>query len=158
MQQKHISMYGFTLVELLVATLVFVSAVIGVSSFLVTSIIHQRNSLATQTVIDQSSFFAEYISRSLREIQKESGSGCLPVAGTNYELTHFNAGTGYWEGLKFIEQGTCKEIYLSAGSVVEAIYPSGETNNLASSNVLVNDLHFTIRGDALGDAIQAMAT
>jgi prepilin-type N-terminal cleavage/methylation domain-containing protein len=74
---------GFTLIETMVALAVFTIIVGAALSLLVSAIITQRGSLGRQSLVDETSFVAEYMSRALRQAQKDISGTCIP-AGRNY--------------------------------------------------------------------------
>lgn len=75
---------GFTLIEMMVAVSIF-SLVIGASSgLLISSIKNQRRSLATQEILDQTSYLMEYMSRTLRMAKKDMAGTCTGTPKLNY--------------------------------------------------------------------------
>lgn len=103
---------GFTLIEILVAMSVFSLIIVIFSGLFVSSARIQGEVLAKKQVLDSASFIEEYISRSLRQAQKElAAPGCLSSNGLNYEKTREG------RGVKFINyQGICQEFYLDVSS------------------------------------------
>lgn len=95
---------GFTLVEMLVAIAVFF-IIIGVASGIFISTIRaQRYNLAYQELLNQTSYVAEYMSRSLRMAKKDLTGNCIG-AGLNYDKTA--------NGIKFIDyENKCTEFFL----------------------------------------------
>ena len=78
---------GFTLIEMVVAVAVF-SLLVSVSTgILLSSLKAQRQSLATQEVLDQTSYLMEYMSRSLRMAKKDLAGTCTGTAKLNYAFT-----------------------------------------------------------------------
>ena len=78
---------GFTLVELLISVAIFSLIVGGVVNILSSTFVVQRKSLASQELVGQTSFVAEFMSRALRQAQKEfNAPGCLSTIKDNYEL------------------------------------------------------------------------
>jgi len=77
---------AFTLVEMLVAILIF-SIIIGAATGVFISAIRmQRYNLTYQQMLDQTSYAMEYMSRAIRMAQKDTGAECIATAGKNYEL------------------------------------------------------------------------
>lgn len=85
---------GFTLIELLVAVVVFMIALTALVGVFASALRNQRYILASQQLLDQSSYALEYMSKSLR-MAKEDEGGCIG-AGDTYE--------GSGESLKFKNQ------------------------------------------------------
>lgn len=78
---------GFTLIEMVVAVTVF-SLVVGVASgIFVSSLKAQRQSLATQEVLDQISYVAEYMSRAIRMARKDMTGDCTGIPKLNYAFS-----------------------------------------------------------------------
>jgi len=80
---------GFTLIEMLIVALILsilVAAIIGV---FVSVVRVQRYTLATQLLLDQTSYNMEYMSRYLRMAKKEQDENCVSdcpegISGSNY--------------------------------------------------------------------------
>jgi len=148
---------GFTIVELLVAVLIF-SLVGGATlNLLVSGISSQRNALARQTLIDETSFLAEYVSRALRQARKELSSplACLSTRGLNYESISP-------ERIKFIARdGQCREIFFESiagfGTIKERI-GTGTPAELVSDDLDVEELSFALQGANQTDNFQPRAT
>lgn len=79
---------GFTIVELVVATAVFVFVVTSVSGIFVTVLQSQRRSIAYQQLLDQTSYLMEYMSRSLRMAKKDLNGACTGAAKLNYSFSN----------------------------------------------------------------------
>jgi len=75
---------GFTLIEMVVAVAVFTLLVSAGSGIFLSSIKAQRQSLATQEVLDQTSYLMEYMSRALRMAKKDLAGVCTGTAKLNY--------------------------------------------------------------------------
>lgn len=148
---------GFTIPELLVAIALF-SLVTGASmNLLVSAIGAQRTALVGQDIINQSSFVMEYMTRALRQAQKElvdAPNGCLASGrGYNYEIT----GTGEG-GIRFINtQGLCQEFYLEDG-VIKEIIDTGVPDNITSDNFMITQFSFVLNGESQGDLLQPRLT
>ena len=75
---------GFTIIEMIVAVAVFTLLVSAGSGVFISSIKAQRQSLATQEVLDQTSYLMEYMSRALRMAKKDLTGVCTGTAKLNY--------------------------------------------------------------------------
>jgi len=75
---------GFTLIELLVSVAVFALAVSSVSGLFASSLKIQRRSIAYQQLLDQTSYFLEYMSRAVRMARKDLSGACTGTAKLNY--------------------------------------------------------------------------
>lgn len=147
---------GFTIPELLVALFVFSLVTGGATNMLLSGIAAQRSSLATQELLDQSSFAIEYMTRSLRQARKDLGPTCLRAQGLNYELTQ--AG----EGIMFINANSqCQEFRLTAQRIEEVFWQGGEISSqafLTSNNPAITSLEFLLKGEGQGDDFQPRVT
>lgn len=159
--RNSIRQRGFTIPELLVSLMAFSLVVGGASNLLLTGISAQRNSLATQELLDQTSYMAEYMTRVLRQAQKDLGPTCLSAGGLNYEVSSngvdwFADGTG--NRVRFLSNnGQCHQFLLVDSRIQEIISPApGEY--LTSDNLEVLSLQFITLGSDQGDDIQPRVT
>ncbi|MCH7828637.1 prepilin-type N-terminal cleavage/methylation domain-containing protein [Patescibacteria group bacterium] len=143
---------GFTIPELLVSLLAFSLVIGGATNLLLTGIIAQRHSLATEELLDQTSFLAEYMTRVLRQAQKDLGPTCLSTSGLNYELTLGG------QGVKFLNNaGQCHEFLLQGTRIQESI-PPAPAEFLTSDNLEVVSLQFVLLGENQTDDLQPRVT
>lgn len=115
MSIQHIQK-GYTLIEILVAVGIFTILIAAPTGFFVGSLRGQLKTLASQKLLDNTSYTLEYISRSLRMAKKELSAdpltACLLEGGTilyghNYQITRGG------NGLKFINyKNECQEFFL----------------------------------------------
>lgn len=111
---------SYTLIEILVAVSIFTIVIAAPTGFLVGSLKGQQKALASQKLLDNTSYALEYISRSLRMAKKDTIGSCIsPLDSTNYrnyEKTDFRElnGIGYsGSGIKFKNyQEVCQEFFL----------------------------------------------
>ena len=78
---------GFTLIEMVVAVAIFSLVVGAVSGIFVSSLRAQRQSLAYQELLDQTSYVAEYMSRAIRMAMKDMTGECTGEAKLNYAFS-----------------------------------------------------------------------
>ncbi len=147
---------GFTLIELLVVIGIF-SIVIGmVSVIFILGIRQQKVAFVSQTVLDQTSFALEFMSRALRMARKElSTPTCLSQNGLNYEITLPGS------GLKFInslENSDCQEFFLESGQLKYWKKSTGETLPLTSNKLEIAQLKFNLTGSSQSDDLQPAVT
>ena len=139
---------GFTLIEMMVAVGVFTLLVSAASGIFVSSLRAQRHSLATQEILDQSSYVMEYMSRALRMAKKDDVNGTCTTAGIpklNYAI----------EGqcLKFRNyHSECQEFCLDGGRLKEV--KGGSENYLTSENLTVEDFSVNLEGQQQTDNLQ----
>ncbi len=145
---------GFTLVELLVAVLMFSLIVVAISGLFISGIRSQKYSLLSQRLLDQTSYAMEFMSRALRMARKELIAGqCLSTRGTNYEVSPDGL------SLKFInhlEGDDCQRFFLDNSQLKfqRNITGTPETLELTSSQFEVTDLKFIVIGGDQYDDLQ----
>lgn len=154
-QKKSGSEKGFTLVEMLIAMFVFSLIVGAVSGLFISAIRGQRSTLASQRLLDQTSYSLEYMSRALRMAIKEGQQAdplvdCLSQDGLNYETN--TDGTS----LKFInhlENDDCQEFFLNSGShqLEQRKNNLNDTFPLTSSKLQISSLKFFLYGEDQND-------
>ena len=151
LKQKK-SLTGFTIPELLVALFVFSIGVGAALSLFLAGISFQKNASSFEEFSSQSSALFEYLSRSLRQAQKDLIGTCLSSTGLNYELFDANS------RIKFINQkGECQEVFLEASIVKERIGGASAVN-LTPTNLQVSALTFSLLGAGQQDDIQPRVT
>jgi len=131
---------GYTLIEVLVAVSIFTIIIAAPTGFLVGSLKGQQKALASQKLLDNTSYTLEYISRTLRmakkELSTESALACLfdedstILYGYNYQITRGG------NGLRFINyKEECQEFFLENGTLKES--KDGAINSLTSDDLEV---------------------
>jgi len=97
---------GVTLIEMLAAVAMFSIIIGAISGLFISGIRSQRRVLATQELLDRTSYVIEYMSRAIRMAQKDLNGECI-TAKLNYKKT--SSGTG---GIKFKNyEGICQEFF-----------------------------------------------
>lgn len=146
---------GFTLIELLVSIGVFSIIIGAVVGLFISGAREQRFALTTQSLLDQTSFALDFMSRALRAAQKDSQGTCLSQVNSNYELTR--AGSG----VKFVnsaENNDCQELFLEASQLKLFKQSSGLTLPLTSGNLEITWLKFNLIGGTQEDDLQPRLT
>lgn len=147
---------GLTLIEMMVVGTIFCLIIATVLGIFSSAIRAQRFSLASQQLIDQTSYVMEYMSRFLRMAKKELDAGgptaCLSANGLNYEKTYGDS------GLKFKNyKGECQEFYLDTD---RRLYQTIDTIRLplTSEKFNVKNLRFSVSGQTQADNVQPKVT
>ena len=155
---------AFTLIEMLVSAAIFVSLIGVVSAIFVWTIRLQRQSLAYQELLDQTSYVMEYMSRAIRmaikdDIKTESfeEKNCLSGYKVNF-ATSTNQGNMC---LKFRNyenkcQEFCRENSNGKKKLVEKI--EGTKRDLTSPSLDVTDFTVKVTGAAQGDQLQPLVS
>ncbi|MDI6591434.1 MAG: type II secretion system protein [Patescibacteria group bacterium] len=152
---------GFTLIEMLVAIMIFSIVIGAISEIFVSGILEQRRALASRALLDQASFCLEYMSRALRMAKKETVEHCLSEYGLNYEITDIEPG---FLGLKFInhlEGNDCQAFFLQNGQLKykkKIGTLEEETLNLTSEELEIISLFFNLSGQSQEDNLQPRVT
>lgn len=139
---------GLTLIEMLVAVTVFATIIGAISGVFISGVRVQRRVLATQEILDQTSYLMEYMGRALRMAKKDLTGNCLTAvgAGYNYEITA--------DGIKFIDyHGVCTEFHLDAEQLKKTT--DGTTLELTSDTLQVNSFKVNLSGEYQGDSLSS---
>lgn len=110
---------GYTLIEILVAVSIFTTVIAAPTGFFITALKVQQKALASQKILDETSYVLEYVGRAIRMAKKEltceykdSPQTCFCLKtkgyGYNYETTRDG------NGIRFNTYDTpsdCKEIF-----------------------------------------------
>lgn len=94
---------GFALLELLVVLFIFLIIIFVAIDIFMSILYHQQRVLDEQEILNQASYFVEYISRALRMAVEDETGGCLGLdkIGYNYALIE-DPLTNTGKGIKFI--------------------------------------------------------
>jgi len=155
---------GFTLIEMLVAVLVFSIIIVSISGIFIFSVKEQRKLLNNQILLDQVSYALEYMSRALRMGIKQSSElpSCLDYEGQNYKV-YESGGTIRIRFINALQDNDCQEFYLENNQIMQAkgIINSATPTviNLTSSGyVKINSLKFNVSGESQEDYLQPRVT
>lgn len=125
---------GFTLIEMVVAVAIFALLVGTTSSVFFSSIKNQRQGLAIQEVLDQTSYLMEYMSRSLRMARKDLVGDCTGTAKLNYSFDG--------QCLNFLNYNDeCQQFCLDGTRIKDE-----NDNYLTSDSLQVNDFSVILSG------------
>ncbi len=144
---------AYTLIEILVAVSIFIAVLAAPTGFFVGSLNVQQKALASQKLLDNTSYVLEYISRALRMAKKDdiNGINCLSGNKINYEITASG------QGIKFRNYNDeCQEFYLEGDRLKES--KDGIENYLTSGDLEITSLKFKISGQTQADDDQPRLT
>ena len=154
---------GFTLVETLVALLIFGFVSVILVNIFVSVLNSQKRILQNQELMNQSSYALEYMTKAIRMAEKDMTGTCSGAAGENFRvgtspvsiafLTYDIKDSSYKCVQFLIENNAIKE----RRSTDESL-PTGTALPMTSSAVSVDRLEFYVTGDILGDNIQPKIT
>ncbi len=137
---------GFTLIEMVVATAIFVLVMTAASGLLVSGLRGQRQSLAHQQVLSQTSYLMEYMSRAVRMARKDMAGTCTGTPKLNYAFSG--------QCLKFINyKNQCQQFCLEDGRLKNenGVY-------LTSGDLQINSFNVSLSGQTQDDDLQPKAT
>ena len=140
---------GFTLIEMLVAVTVFISVITAGSGLFVFGLRVQRQSLAWQQLLAQTSYLMEYMSRAVRMARKDMNGTCTGTAKLNYK----------WVGqcLKFRNyKNECQQFCLDGDRLKEI--KAGSENYLTSDELQISPFNVELAGQSQYDNIQPRVT
>lgn len=147
-----VSKKGLSLIEVLTSVTIFSIVVLTVTGIFISVLRIQRKVLATQEILDQTSYALEYMSRALRMAKKDISGTCFG-AGDNYKL--FTTATS--TGIKFIDSNNnCTEYYLENNMLKKAIGSS--LSDLTSAKLKVNYFKIVLDGESQNDNNQPRLT
>ncbi|MBI2450410.1 MAG: prepilin-type N-terminal cleavage/methylation domain-containing protein [Candidatus Nealsonbacteria bacterium] len=133
---------GFTLIELMVSVAVFVLAVSAASGLFASSIKLQRNSIANQQLLAQTSYLTEYISRAVRMAKKDLTGACTGAAKLNYSFSN--------QCLKFSNyKDQCQQFCLVGSRITD-----GGVNYFTSNDLNVLLFNVNLSGQTQSDNVQ----
>ena len=142
---------GFTLVEMMVSITIFLIIGGAVLNLLFSAIALQRSTLDRREVVDQISFVAEYMSRAIRQAEKDLLDTCLALGAIgNYRVL-----TG-GEVLLFLDKDMkCREFSfdVATNSIQERRSMTSLATGLeppvalTSDNIEVNEMRFFLQGE-----------
>ncbi|MGC9031452.1 MAG: type IV pilus modification PilV family protein [Minisyncoccia bacterium] len=142
---------GFTLVELLTAITIFSISIVGFLNLFSWSIKYQRESLIEGYLIDSTSYFFDYLTRSLRMAQKDIQGSCTGNARLNYFVSDD------LKRIKFLNsKGECIEFYLESNNL--KISKSEISLPLLPQDIILEDIKFFVSGQLQEDNLQPKIT
>lgn len=144
---------GFTIVELLVTSVIFALVFGSAIGIFVQAIRLQKYNLSHQELLNQTSYAVEYISRALRMAQRDDGT--CGFAGQNYNITDSGARISFRN-----KNGVCQSFYWHRTNSQLYVSGGGFSSDLplTSDSYELVDLRFIKYGDSSGDNLQPRAT
>jgi type II secretory pathway pseudopilin PulG len=154
---------SYTLIEILVAVTIFTIVIAAPTGFFVGSLKGQIKSLASQKLLDNTSYTLEYISRALRMAKKELNCSdindpatCSCLKSEGYGFNYENP-AGNPSAVRFINhKGECQEFFLGEGRLKES--KAGLENYLTSEELELISLKFNLFGQGQDDTDQPRVT
>ncbi len=133
--QKQKKEKGFTLIEMIVASFVFLLVIIVVISVLISTIRSQNLVLEDQKVLAELSYAMEYMSRALRMAKSDDTGNCSPH-GIYSKIDN---------RIKFLNyEGKCQHFYLEEGTIKTRIEETNLTSGINLTSDKINIENFLI--------------
>ena len=153
MLKKKKSLTGFTIVELLVTSVIFALVFGSAIGIFVQAINLQKYNLSHQELLNQTSYAIEYISRALRMAQIDDGT--CGFNGQNYNITDSGRRVAFKN-----KNGLCQSFYWNQSNNRLYIGGGGFSSNLplTSDSYEIVDLRFIKYGDEFVDFLQPRVT
>lgn len=166
---------GFTLIELIVVMAVFLLIMGTAIGIFISIVSHQRIILAQQELLNQTSYFIEYMTKGLRMAGKAQTSECIGE-GYVYQLEDYDTNLQAYRGIKFINRsdadishpdGACQKFCLDndpQSPVLREIKNStgswdcSKGINVTSTNLKINSLRFSLNGAVSGQGADHVPT
>ena len=142
---------GFTVIEMLIASVVFAIIFGAAMSVLVSSMRLQKYNLAQHELMNQASYAVEYMARALRMAVKDDGS-C--GSALNYNIVQS-------QSVSFMNyNGDCQRFYINNGQLMVSVAGGNLAGGVAltSDNFEILNLNFYKTGDGAGPLQQPKIT
>ncbi|MFH1656842.1 MAG: prepilin-type N-terminal cleavage/methylation domain-containing protein [Candidatus Nealsonbacteria bacterium] len=143
---------GFSLIEMLVVIAVFSIILSGLIGIFVSALRSQRYYLASQKLLDQTSYVMEYMSRSIRMAKKQTTDPSMPICLT-INFTNYENPLSDDSKIRFIRNVQndlkCQDFYLINKQIKQKISTGGANfviSNLTSDDIEVTSLKFILSG------------
>ncbi|MCD6528413.1 prepilin-type N-terminal cleavage/methylation domain-containing protein [bacterium] len=155
---------GFTFIEILIAVTIFSITIVAFIALFSVAIRGQSITLASQELLDQTSYALEYMSRALRMAIKEldctdssnpATCSCLINKGYGYNYEILDGGTKI-RFINHLQNDDCQEFYLEGNRLKYT--KSGESFYLTSEDIKVITLKFDVSGASQDDILQPRIT
>jgi len=144
---------GFTLIEILVTTTIFVSIFGIISGLFFSALKVQRKAMALQGLIKESSYVMEYMSRQLRMVKKDDMNCTDPSEPKNYFINPDKNSVSFKN-----YNDECWKFYLDEDEGRLKIDRAGKIDFLTSADLNVLSFKINLLGDVNGDEAQPRIT
>ncbi len=130
---------GFTLVELLVAAGIFSIIIIAITGIFIGAINAHKYVISTKTILSETEYATDFMSRALRMAVKAKDSACIP-SGTSYQVLEAEKKIRF---INALEGDRCQEFYLDLPSQRIKSSVGGIQEDLTSPNLSISALKFS---------------
>ena len=154
---------GYTLIEVLVAVVVFSITVAGPTGLFISSLEGQTRTLLLGRMTESSSYSLEYMSRALRMAKKDLTGTCID-AKTNYKNPSGISSIRFLKYDETLAADICMEFLVSGGQLGERKSANEQSSGLGSFSALtpneldVTSTKFVITGQSQTDNLQPRVT
>lgn len=156
---------GYTLIEVLVAVVIFSITVAGPTGLFISSLRGQTRTLLLGRMTESSSYSLEYMSRALRMAKKDLNGTCIDVK-TNYKNPSGISSIQFLKYDEALSKDICMEFLVQAGQLGERRSANEQSSGLGNFSALTpNELEvtstqakFVITGQGQDDNLQPRVT
>ncbi|MBC8464839.1 MAG: prepilin-type N-terminal cleavage/methylation domain-containing protein [Parcubacteria group bacterium] len=138
---SHTDTKGFTLIEMIVSVAIFATVVLIAVGALLSIIAVNRKANELRVVMENLNFAIESIARGVR-------------TGTDYGCTVVSGNCNDGNQLYFIDQTSNNVRYTLTDGLITRQVGGGDTVPVTSSEIVIEDIHFWVRGVGTGDMMQ----
>ena len=154
---------GFTLVETLVALVIFGFVSVILVNIFVSVLNSQKRILQNQEIMNQSSYALEYMTKAIRMAEKDMAGTCSGAAGENFRVGTSPVSIAFLSYDIKDDSHKCIQFLIEDAAIKERrstdeSLPTGTALPITSSAVSVDRLEFLVEGDIFGDNIQPKIT
>ena len=166
-QMSNVGERGFSLLELVIVLAIFMVAITTAVSIFASIVSQQRRILDEEELLSQASYALEYMSRAIRAAVKDDTGSCLGDSniGYNYVLTNYDSASGFYEGIKFINQSNsnaCQEFFIDLDGALKEIKNAGSAQSILSNAYNIKYGRFilnkNVQGSSPDDLVQPRVT
>ena len=153
---------GYTLIEVLIAAVVFSILVAGPTGLFISSLEGQTRTLLLGRMTESSSYSLEYMSRALRMAKKDLSGSCI-TAKTNYQNLSGISSIRFLKYDEVLDDDICMEFSVQNGQLGEKksdseIWNNPPFNALTPNDFEVTSTKFVITGQSQSDDLQPKVT
>ncbi len=157
---NKINKEAFTLIEVLVSTVLFALIIISVTGVFKLSIEAQRNAISTQNVQESLKYFLEITAKEIRMAQKDNGQCGAPDSngiffvetGENGDILSFR--NSYGECVRYFLEADGDNLRFAVSRHLPA--EAEASDFISPERIKIEGLHFILKGDGLSS--QPMVT
>ena len=154
---------GTTLIETLVAAMLFVIVLSAFMGLFTSAFRYQQENMAIAYALNSASYISEYVSRALRMARKDVTGDCTNQSNTNFDASPDSQ-------ITFLktenDEDICQQFFLTDDQI-KLKKSDDETSNklkpaagaaLSPFDLIIDNLKFNVTGDGQANALQPIVT